>query len=188
MVCEINLITQALLARNFCKSKILKSNNLQQQTQPEPPLSHTIDRLKTVVKLNQRLRLIAIKIDTLSFTKIRRATTFHSSRTPSLSQSTQINVQLAHPRNPSDSKLSLQRGILYTNNKFQPNHRHHKRELRAQTGLTRKSPIVSKMVVLNKHKIMRKGLGRIQSFLLIRLQIGQVVQVLAKNLSERPRI
>ena len=77
---------------------------------------------------------------------------------------------------------------MYTNNKFQPNHSHHKRELRVQTGLTRKSPIVSKMVVLNMHKIMKKGLGRIQSFLLIRLQIGQVVQVLAKNLLERPRI
>ena len=141
-----------------------------------------------MVRRNQRLRLIAIKIDTHSFIKIRRATTFHSSRTLSPSQSTQINVQLAHPRNPLDSKLSLQRGILCTNNKFQPNHRHHKRELKAQTGRTRKSPIVSKIMVLSKYQIMRQGLGRIQSFLLIRLQIGQVVQVLVKNLSERPRI
>ena len=137
---------------------------------------------------NQRLRLIDIKIDTHSFIKIRRATTFHSSRTPSHSQSTQINVHLAHPRNPSDSKLSLQQGSLCTNNKFQPNNRHHKRELRVQIDRIRKSPIVSKMLVLNKYQRMRKGLGRIQSYLLIKLQIGQVVLVLAKNLSARPRI
>ena len=77
---------------------------------------------------------------------------------------------------------------MYTNNKFQPNNRHHKRELRAQIGLIKKSPIVNKMVVLSKHKRMMKGLGRIQSYLLIRLQIDQAVLVLAKSLSARLKI